>query len=232
MLISWQQSRTPEAGLTLLECLVAMLVVAIAVVSVTPPIFVATASRIQSRRADQARQIAQGEADRLSALIERGGYTLAQVPALGAGANAQVVPAASGSPTAILSPSTSCGSYPRTTVTATQLVGVDVDGDCRTEFLMQVYRVNDRYITGTTPGTDPPYAFDIGVRVYAWTRPTLPPGGLATIPSSLNLTTGRKDLVNNQLRPIAVTYRRLVRSDTSSSLCQIRKQANPADPCI
>ena len=76
-----------EKGLTLIECLVAIVIISITVVAITPPIFVATASRIQSRRAEQANAIAQAEIDRIRTVVERGSkYTAEELPASGDGA--------------------------------------------------------------------------------------------------------------------------------------------------
>jgi type II secretory pathway pseudopilin PulG len=77
-----RQSRSKQAsdrGLTLIEGLIAIIIVTITVVSISPPIFWATASRVQTRRAEQALQLAQGEIDRVRAMIDRGDITTANV---------------------------------------------------------------------------------------------------------------------------------------------------------
>ena len=55
------RSQQSVQGLTLIECLVAIVVIAITVVAITPPLMLATASRIQSRKVEKANQVAQGE---------------------------------------------------------------------------------------------------------------------------------------------------------------------------
>ena len=172
-------SRSPSAksdqGLTLIECLVAIVIISITVVAITPPIFVATASRIQSRRAEQANQIAQAEIDRVRVVMERaaditsGITTEKQLPELGA--NASIV--ASGPSNALASPGNGCPKkYPSPTVqaSATQVIPVDIDGDCKPEFAMQVFRANDcRPIPPIgEPPIPVPYSFDLIVRVYGY----------------------------------------------------------------
>ena len=125
----------PAKGLTLIECLVAIVIISITVVAITPPIFVATASRIQSRRAEQANAIAQAEIDRIRTIVERGSsYTTAQLPASGGAGAATAIAAATGVNTGlIVSPGTTgCPlKYPQpAAAAATQVIPVDVDGDC------------------------------------------------------------------------------------------------------
>ncbi|MEX0272386.1 type II secretion system protein [Leptolyngbyaceae cyanobacterium UHCC 1019] len=188
---------TSDQGLTLLECLVAIVIIAITVVSITPPIFVATASRIQSRRAEQANAIAQAEIDRVRVVMERGPATETQLPQVGTGV-------ANGVNTSVLSsPSDQCptNKYPSPTVqaSATQVIPVDVDGDgddpddpddgnCDPEFAMQVVRANDCIPNGSTATV--PYSFDLTVRVYGYKLGDAM-SNLGAERMSLGLTTGR-----------------------------------------
>ena len=61
-----------SSGFTLIESLVAMIVISITLVAIVPPIFWATGTRVQNRRAEQALAIAQGEIDRVRTQVERG----------------------------------------------------------------------------------------------------------------------------------------------------------------
>ena len=188
-------SRSPSAksdqGLTLIECLVAIVVISITVVAITPPIFVATASRIQSRRAEQANQIAQAEVDRVRVVMERVPETETELPQLGA--NANVV--ASGASKALASPGNGCpNKYSPSTAqaSATEVTPVDVDGDCIPEFAMQVFRANDckpKLPVGAPPILVP-YSFDLIVRVYGY-KPGDAMTKLGAERMSLGLTTGR-----------------------------------------
>lgn len=224
-----------EQGLTLIECLVAIIVVSITIVAITPPIMLATATRIQSRRAEQANQAAQGELDRIRFIVERGNYTLNDLPASGGAGAISTVGVAAGPPsgsTPLLTRRTTCSGtyasnprYPTTPApSATGLILVDVDGDanCTPDYVMQVFRNN-----GQTPqGETAPFSFDMGVRVYTFI-PGQPFPTLQRERASLVAGTGARDqLTGNARRPLAVLYSSMARNDQSKSLGQICKQAN------
>jgi type II secretory pathway pseudopilin PulG len=228
----WQTSHRRSAptpgqapGLTLIESLVAIIVIAITVAAITPPIFVATATRIQTRRAEQARAIAQGEVDRVRALMERGVTDINLLPGVPgtAPASPQALPAAQLSvlTTPMLSPvacPTGIARYPAATpVASDRLTPVDVNGDCQPDYAMQVFRLPSAIPTGGTV----PFSFTMGVRVYAY-RATY--ASLSVQQSSLGLTTGRRDS-GPQQRPLAVLYSQISRNDSSRSLGQICRQA-------
>jgi prepilin-type N-terminal cleavage/methylation domain-containing protein len=218
------RSQPSDAGLSLIECLVAIIIISITVVAITPPIFLATATRIQSRRADQANQIAQGEIDRIRVVMERGNYTLNDLPAAGTGTITTIAAASPATATSgpYLSPATCTGTrYPTTTPTpTTTLVRVDVDGDCTPDYVMQVYRTNGIAPSGST-ASDPPFSFDIGVRVYAYSSgETLPTLGIER--SSLIMGTGRRDVGSNIRRPLVALYSKLARNDSSRTLDLLR----------
>ncbi len=222
-----RSSPTPgqAPGLTLIESLVAIIVIAITVAAITPPIFVATATRIQTRRAEQARAIAQGEVDRVRTLMERGVDNINQLPGVPAAAPAspQALPAAQLSvlTTPMLSPiacPTGVDRYPAATpVASDRLTPVDINGDCQPDYAMQVFRLPSTIPTGETI----PFSFTMGVRVYAY-RATY--AALSVQQSSLGLTTGRRDS-GPQQRPLAVLYSQISRNDSSRSLGQICRQA-------
>lgn len=228
-------------GLTLIEGLVAIIVIAITVSAITPPIFVATATRIQTRRSEQAREIAQGEVDRVRTMMERGGATANDMPtataadiAVGGTLPASTpktvaVPDATVLTTPMLSMKdcgTSIKRYPDTStapVAVNKLVPVDVTGDCVPEYAMQVFR-----LPGSIPvGGTAPFSFMMGVRVYSYYPGQIYPP-LDAEPSSLAMTTGRRDAGGKQ-RPLAVLYSQISRNDTSSSLGLIcRQNPNPS----
>ena len=76
------RSKSSVSGFTLIEALVAIIIVSITVVAISPPIFWATGTRVQSRRAEQALSIAQGTIDQVRAKVERGGSTALELPAI------------------------------------------------------------------------------------------------------------------------------------------------------
>ena len=85
---SISRSKSSVAGFTLIESLVAIIIISITVVAISPPIFWATGTRVQNRRAEQALSIAQGTIDRVRAKVERGGSTALELPAIDATATA------------------------------------------------------------------------------------------------------------------------------------------------
>lgn len=236
-----------EQGLTLLECLVAMIIITLTVVAITPPIMLATATRVQSRRGEQATQIAQGEIDRVRLMVERSdkllNYTKEDLPA-DAGTTIKNVPAATANPTAgpLSSARSDCPAPPTPTSPAspsfngryplaspkqlpiTDLVQVDIDADCFPDYVMQVFRAEDQVSLDATAAT-PPFAFKVGVRVYKYfpdeTFPTL-----ATDRASFVATGGSvRDTDDKAKRkPLAVLYSTISRSGSSNTLCQVRQQ--------
>ncbi|MFB2983041.1 prepilin-type N-terminal cleavage/methylation domain-containing protein [Microseira sp. BLCC-F43] len=200
-----------EQGLTLLECLVAIGVVAVVVTAFTPQIFLAVATQVQNRRAEQALQLAQGEVDRVRRTVERGDYNDTELPPAGennirqqpAPSSAQALPA-----NQLYSSSPSQG------------VPVDVNGDGSNDFIVQTFR---------NPGitrVNRTVAFDFGVRVYTFTSNM---GSFENPPqkaASLQLTTAAGQ---QQRRPLAMIYTSVAQSDNRNSLCQQRKSTGESD---
>ena len=215
-----------EQGLTIIECLVAIVIISLTVVAITPPIMLATASRIQSRKVEKANQVAQGEIDRVRLLVERGTYQLSDLPGTTGAINGTTTissfAAATGSPTSGPVYSTaSCSTYPGASAAATDLIRVDVDGDCKPEYVMQVFRTPG-YAPTSPPvtATTVPFSFEMGVRVYAYYegQPFVP---LDTTRASIRMGTGPLDLAGGKRRPMAVLYSKMARNDSSRSLGQL-----------
>ena len=211
----------PEKGLTLIECLVAIVIISITVVSITPPIFVATASRIQSRRAEQANQIAQSEIDRIRTIVERSSsYTTDQLPANGGNGVAKDINPATGVDDKLLASPGACTGkkkYPEAatpTAIATKVIPVDVDGDCKPEFAMQVFRSNDCIPDSLTAVVPPPiYAFTAGVRVYGYEVGN-PMSKLSKDRARLGITAGRggdNSASGAERQPLQVLYTKVAR---------------------
>ncbi len=66
------RKKDSERGLTLMEVLVAVLMVSAVLVAITPPIFLTVATRVQNRKAEQALQLANGEIDQVRVLVQEG----------------------------------------------------------------------------------------------------------------------------------------------------------------
>lgn len=237
-----------ERGLTIMECLVAVLLILITIAMVAPPLVLATATRVQNRRAAQALQVAQGEIDRIRTIVVMGQHRPPNLPAVAPGTTTANL-ASVGRPTAVdprlrsLNPTgTACpatrfdpsAATPPTAVTVNSLLPIDVDGDCVADYLMQVFRTPGLVSTPEqSPGRQSrPSEFDVGVRVYpvlAATNftPQTPvasltvPGDLGTTPAPLQLTgsTQRK-------RPLAVLYSKFVWTEEKTSLCSYFSQAD------
>lgn len=224
---------SPDQGLTLIECLVAIIIITITILAITPPILLATATRVQSRRAEQANQIAQAELDRIRFVVERGGYNLNDLPG-STGNNNQLINAAAATspPAALLQSPRDCPQftrYPTTTpLPVNSLVLVDIDGKldengrCTAEYMMQVFRNNGPTLPGTP--TPPPITFNVGVRVYAYNPNEAFPTLLTTRSSLVAGTTARDRRANNARQPLAALYSTMARNDQNRSLGQICNQ--------
>jgi len=208
-------SGSSEQGVTLLECLVAIAVIALLGAMITPPLFVAAATRVQNRRAEQAFQLAQSEVDRIRALVARGEHRVNNLPAVVANLN----PPAPTTPSGLLrSINNNCTPrYNGEPIPATQALRIDITGDCQPDFLMQVYRTRSPNETSGAAGrpTYQPIDFDVGVRVYS-IRAGANLGSLDTEPANLRFTTGEG---NQRQRPLAVLNSDFKWSDQSEALC-------------
>jgi prepilin-type N-terminal cleavage/methylation domain-containing protein len=223
------QSTKRDEGLSLIECLVAIVVVSITLIAITPPIFFITATRVQSRKAEQALQVAQAEIDRVRAVVERGVYTAADLPAVVA--NISTVPAPTSVVAGVMKSSIgSCNTYTGATVAVTALLPVNTDLDpsnltaCQSQFLVQTFRT-----AGTAGSSVPTSGFRLGVRVYS-DNPLLRQNlsGLQTAQASLRFVSGLGD---QNRRPLAILYSTIVRNDTSNSLQDYRTVCSTPNGC-
>ena len=228
-------SNPSEAGLTLLECIVAMVMMSIVAVAITPPLFLATASRVQSNRAEQATQVAQGEIDKVRVVIERGLYVslanpLALLPQEGS-EDIVKTPAPNPVPelTALESTREKCDKKVAF-LAASSLRPVDIDGDCQPDFAVQTFRTpatNKNSVT-TAAGVVIPISFRLGVRVWAYQPLKTNTKPLATTPASLQLTTSTGE---QGIKPLAVMYTQITRSDTRVSYEKLCQSMGGTDNC-
>jgi type II secretory pathway pseudopilin PulG len=211
------QPRDSEQGATLLECLMAIVIIGLTVAMIAPPLVIAAATRVQNRRAEQALQLAQGEVDRVRALVARNDHLPAVLPATTTppGGNLQAVAAPNAAPSLLKSPRACPNPYTGTQILVTQVLRIDVDGDCQADFLMQTFRTDGRTSASENSGLKRPSEFQMGVRVYSiladgnWSN-------LSALPASLQLTKGQG---NQRSRPLAVLYTPVANSDQGGSLC-------------
>ncbi len=196
-------------GLTLIECLVAISVIGLTAAVMAPVMVFSVATRLQSQRAEQAIQLAQGEVDKIRLMAERGGNfsgALASYPITTAASVA-----ATGAP---ISTSISLSS--------TDFAKPVNLGNTNNKFAVQVFRS-----VGSTPAGSPvPIAFDIGVRVYDFNAIQNHSGSLRTDPAALSFTSGEGQ---RSLRPLAVIYTDIFQGDREGALCAYRQyKGSPA----
>jgi len=237
-----------DQGLTLIEGLIAIVIIAITMVSITPPIFWAVASRVQTQRAEQALKLAQGEIDRVRVLADRNETGIAQVnlnlfpPAVAGSTETDVrnqlsnqlsgkfpAPTTAKAAAKMISKRV-CGSNGannddgKFADNISKFVRVDLDGDCNTDFLVQTFRSQGLDQSGnpfTGASGQNLSAFVMGVRVYSFVaEPALTSSKGKTDPGALRGTNG----MGNQLdRPLAVLYSTIVSSNASQNLDLYRK---------
>jgi prepilin-type N-terminal cleavage/methylation domain-containing protein len=202
----------PEQGLTLIECLVAIVMVALVAGSIAPVMVISVASRVNNQKAEQALGLAQAEIDRTRTLVERGEATINEDPRTDLPEEDSDIDEGEIATTPGISPS--------------DARPVDIDQDGTPDFLVHTFRT-----TGITPAdADVPAAFNMGVRVYD-IRALDTSGTLLTQPASLALTGGEGQ---RSQRPLAALYTTIADSDDQErSLCNLieflNRQQEPAD---
>jgi type II secretory pathway pseudopilin PulG len=217
-----QYTTQSEQGLTLMEALVAILMVSAVMVAITPPIFLAVATRVQNSRAEQAIQLAHGEIDQVRVLVEQGitSENKEQLPASAGPIEASKVPPPSSAYADEQSTNSTCSDYddkPKQ-VPVNQARLVDINSDCKPDFLVQTFRTNEQTIT--RGGVPVPLVFQMGVRVYSISAQNnlanLKAGDNGNVKAaSLQLTTGEGQQTD---RPLAVLYTALGQGDATGAL--------------
>jgi type II secretory pathway pseudopilin PulG len=216
-------TRPNNQGITLVECLVAIAAIALTTAMVTPPLFIAAATRQQNQRAEQALQLAQAEVDRIRTLVEQGNHYPNKLPNFISGAtDLQATPPPT--PSALLkSVNSSCNTYTGQQLSVSEGLQIDINGDCQVDYMMQLFRTDGFPLPSredpANGGTGRPGEFVLGVRVYG--KPAIEHqrrgNALGTDPVSLRFTSGEG---NQQTRPLAVLYTPILWSDRDFSACQ------------
>ena len=223
-----------SSGFTLIESLVAMIVISITLVAIVPPIFWATGTRVQNRRAEQALAIAQGELDRVRGVLERsdapvpsslppqvskaefGGYRGPNPKFPWTGKMRSIQPRFNTAETV-----NDGIQYPPS---ADTYIPVDTDGDGKADFLVQVYRDPGTCVSlKPCVASETPRIFAMKVRVYSAIAIDSELASLDTTKATLIGTTGTGQAKN---RPLAILSSQMARSVSSSALEQ-RRQYNP-----
>jgi prepilin-type N-terminal cleavage/methylation domain-containing protein len=211
----WAGGRSPaqgQQGLTLIECLVAIIIVGLVSSAIAPALVISVATRVQSQKAEQALELAQSEIDRVRLLVERSEANVGNLPpaAAIAGPNpdsrvAEVDGPDFGAPVAV-------------PATAFQTRAAELNGN---QFAVQVYR---------TPGTfvgNAPVTFGMGVRVYDREAVLNGVGRLDNDPAALRMVDG---VGQRGRRPLAALYTNVTVGEGGTSLCQYIQSLNAAAP--
>lgn len=211
-LLKLSQGKNSEQGISLLECLMAIVVITVVIASFSPPIFLAVATRVQNRRAEQALQLAQGEVDKVRRIVENGNYEDRDLPPVGGGNVRQH--SAPGSSEVL-----NIQNNQRYASSATSSARIDVNGDGTSDFYVQTYRSPGvQYTSTTNPDSNRVVAFCLGVRVYSASAVRENFGNLESPPqrlASLQMTSAQGA---QRRRPLAAIYTNVVRSDKDYSL--------------
>lgn len=205
---------THDQGLTLIECLVAIVVTAITVAAVGPMMVFSVATRVQNQKTEQALQLAQGEIDKVRLVVEQGGDYGGRLNAL----SLVTAPATISSPTAVAAPAVAFLASTATATATTQARKFDTDGDGDNDFAIQLFRTRGIELPSQTAGVtaSTPVVFNIGVRVYD-ARAESNLGSLVTSTTSLTFTSGEG---GRGRRPLAALYGQIAQGDRDESLCQ------------
>ncbi|MEL7069152.1 MAG: prepilin-type N-terminal cleavage/methylation domain-containing protein [Cyanobacteria bacterium J06581_3] len=203
--------KSTEAGLTLIECLVALSVIALSVATIAPMMVFSVATRVQNQKTEQALQLAQSEIDKVRLTVEQGGdygerLTELSLFSTDASTSLATVPA----PTEIIASTASIDKL-------TQARPVDLDGDGDMDFAIQLFRDRGIEVAASTASiASTPVSFNIGVRVYD-SRAQNNQGSLLVEPAGLVFTSGEGQ---RGRRPLAVLYSQITQGDRVGSLCQ------------
>jgi len=211
------KSQATVQGFSLLEPLVAILILAAVMSVFTPPMVLAIATRIKTFRVEQAIKAAQSEVDRNRRLIERETTASALNPQLPPAATPNTAtPQAIGAPT---SSTPSCTTDPNVIpplpTTAQGWCPVpNPENPSNPTLGMQVFRTQIYNLDGTAGSNTSklPVAYQLGVRIYSIQALQQNAGNLQTGTSTLSLSPTSQSL----RAPLAVLYGPIARSDFST----------------
>lgn len=216
-----------EAGLTLIECLVAIIVVGVIAALVSPVLVISVATRVNSQKTEQALQIAQAEIDAVRGVVERGRLEGAEVasvlppstPFTGAAIQERTVNGRTFTieyPQAILGPLgnsiVGVGSSYEDLDNGFEAREIDTTGDGTADFAVQAFRSPGQLDTNGVPVN-----FSMGVRVYD--IQAFETGETA----NLSTEQARAGVLATQgergRQPLAVLYTTISKADIANSYC-------------
>jgi len=206
-----EQRDNSQSGLTLIECLVAIAVIALTTATIAPMVVFAVATRVQNQKTEQALQLAQAEIDKVRLIVEQGGDYGDRLMGVNLLASTASTAASVEAPNVLIASTAS--------VTHTsQARPVDLDGDGDNDFLVQLFRTQGVELLPQSLDVvaSTPVAFDVGVRVYD-VRATANIDSLTTDKAGLTFTSGEGE---RGTQPLAVLYSQITQGDRIGSLCQ------------
>ena len=211
-----------SAGLTLIECLVAIVMVGLIGSAIAPALLISVATRVQSQKAEQALELAQSEIDKVRQIMERSEYKdengTSTLPAKAPFDNddykfdydvAKVNPPDKGEP---LDPG-DYDYYPN----AFQTKEVELNGE---RFAVQVYRTPGKPVDDGVPVT-----FNLGVRVYDYDA-VVNSDSLQTKPAALSMVSSQGQRTDS---PLVALYTTVTASD-GATLCSYIQHLNATVP--
>lgn len=209
-----QQEVASERGFTLIEIIAAIVILTIAFAAAAAPLLLSAATRIQSRRIQQAEALAQQEIDRVKALLLRTQGVSAAVetgliPPESAQANIDDTPA----PTVFLNSDTSGRGDLNLT---TEALGFDLDEDDDDDYFIQLIRSPAVRLSRGNIGQAG--IFEMVVRVYD-SSAAVNLGSLETDAIDSILT---NTLAAPRTNPLAVSRTTISQSDAGLSLEDLR----------
>ncbi|MGB3616238.1 MAG: hypothetical protein WBA10_20770 [Elainellaceae cyanobacterium] len=202
-----------DAGLTLVECLVALTTVTLTGALVGPPLLIASATQLQTRRIQQAQHLAQAEVDRVWTAVQQAsdGSEGVNLPPVSHNGGADQSPPQAIA--AIRSSYNHCHSDNAVTQ-PNQGIGIDLDGDaaCSPEFVLQSFRTRPSPTSPQMPlASGAPV--DVVVRVYA------APKGSAPHELQSDLAPIQLTQAIDSRRPLAVVMTTVVPQHPTALLC-------------
>lgn len=217
-LVSLKAKSRNNKGLTLIECLVAIVVIGTTTAAIGPMMIFSVATRVQNQKTEQALQLAQGEIDKVRLAVEQGGDYGNKLERLNLVRSTSSFASKAATAASVLPPNAFI-TLPTPTAFVTnerQARLVDIDGDGTNDFAIQLFRTPGQEVPSQTIGvtTDTPVAFNLGVRVY---DARANQATLTATPGSLTFTSGEGQ---RGQRPLAVIYSHMAQGDRDASLCQ------------
>jgi len=207
-----KQKASAQQGLTLIESIAAIVIAAITLTTLAPPLLYSAATRVQSRNIQQAQAVARQEIDRVRAIFTREKGLAPDKQ------DGNVPPESSTSPLYAASGPDALTADRSELTSPKKALKLDVDGDNEVDVFVQLIRDEGACFTSGR-AKDQLAVFQMGVRVYdIAAQDNL--GSLQTKAASSQLTQGLGQRTTN---PIAVAYTEISRSDLKLSLDEYQK---------